>query len=372
MTPTAALASAALAFALLAGCSTPSAPAAETTSITVAFSDSAQTARLPFGPHAAQSHYDGTSATHPAFYSAFDQLAQWAGAGHTLKLEPPTQYGFCLDRIDDRPAPGGCEGGAVGYWNLAVDGANATLGMDQVELRPGDSVVWTLVPLASASRAPDAPSPATAAGSPAPVLAVTVDPVPATRNTTVTVHGSLSHAAILSLDLSGTALPSLHAAGAWSTIVALPLGRSNLTVTADDGRGTATATARLVREAKGTMQVDFRGVPGHDAHDDAVWFDPDSFPAASYYEGQPVAHPAYADVHDLMAAWSAQTGVAVIYKAHPTFGQQVLQIDGVGDPTMNSAAFWCYKVDGTAAALGITEEEFHDGDVVSWSLGTVC
>lgn len=373
--------------AALAGCATPDAP--DRTGTTPATDTGPQTAHiavrfgpwedathppsdadLPVGERAAESFYG--AAAHPPFYSAFDQLVQWASTlRHDLKVGPPTSFGFCLDRIDGVPAPGGCEQGAVGYWNLKVNGVDSMVGMDQVEVKPGDTVTWTAVALA-----PPPSASGTTASRPteAGPLAIALAAPEPTRNATLVVGGTVTGPARVSLRLvhngTTTDLPPIEAAGQWGATVEVPFGRSVLRAAADDGRTTATAETEIVRLSKGTMQVAFRGMPGHADRNDEVWFDPDSFPSLAHYEGQPVPHPGHANVHDLMVAWTAQTGVPVVYKPHASFGSQVMAIDGVGDATSTTSAFWCYEVDGASATMGITPQPFHDGIVVRWALGT--
>jgi hypothetical protein len=340
---------------LLAGCTT----STETTHITVGAYPAAE---LPFGDFASATYYEGTSLQHPGHYTAFDQLVQWSQeTGNALAVGPPSQWGFCLDAIAGQPEKPGCQPGATAYWSLSVNGVEASSGMDSQRLAPGDSVTWTLVPLPS----PDASKPA---------LSLTLEPQGPTRNESVTVSGRVSVAAQLSFRLvhgnNTVDLSGLQADGAFTVQVPLQPGNATFEATADDGTDTARAMMSLVRHAMGSVKVDYRNLPGHTARTDEVWFDPDSRPSLPYYEGQPVAHPAFANVHDLMVAWTAQTGVVVTYKPHASFGQQVMKIDDVGDPTMNTSLFWCYRYNGDLASMGITGQEFKHGDAVAWSLGT--
>jgi len=294
--------------------------------------------------------------------TALYQLLQWASRAATSVDLEKFSFGDCVPRISGIPAQSGCEAGATAYWSLAVNGNNATLGAGETLLAEGDRVQWTLTALPATPTTP---------------LSLTITPTARTRNATITVSGTVSHAAHLSFTLhhgneTMPVAPAIEANGPWTSTIEIPPGNSTLTVRADDGFATAQARTYLVRLAKGNVQVDFRSIPGHANRNDDVWFDPDSHLSASSYAGQSTPHPEFANVHDLMVAWTAQTGVPVVYKMHASLGAQVMQIDGVGDVTGNSAAFWCYQHNGASASMGITQQEFRGGDAVKWVLAPVC
>ncbi len=159
--------------------------------------------------------------------------------------------------------------------------------------------------------------------------------------------------------------------GTWSLTIKVTPGHTNVTVYHEVSDTFDYEDIVITRLVQGTVQVDFRGVPGHVNRDDTVWIDVDAHASQSYYDDQPVAHPDYANVHDLMVTWTNVAEIPVVYKPDKNLGQQLMQIDGVGDPTVNSGAFWCYELNGASATLGITGQEFHAGDVVHWALGCV-
>lgn len=310
-----------------------------------------------------KSHLDAAGRAHAGGYTAFDQLVQWSETQGVSIEVGRYEFGFCLDRVDGVPEIPSCQTGSTAFWSLAVNGQDSMVGMTDALLSPGDAVAWTLVRFAAPTDDPGGSN-----------FTLGMRPVVPTRNETVFVQGEVTAASQLSfvLDHAGekAVLPGMAADGVWGLEVVIPHGNSTLHVTADDGVTTATANASLVRLANGTVQVHFKGLPGHTDRNDEVWFDPDSAPSASHYVGQGVPHPGYANVHDLMVAWTSQTGVPVVYKPHSSFGSQVMQIDGVGDPTLHSSVFWCYTVNGATASLGITGQEFHPGDAVAWHLGS--
>jgi hypothetical protein len=138
-----------IAASLLAGCaSTPSGSqvSSEQTHIRIVFGsghDPVQ-ADLPFdaASRPAASYYDGVGAAHPAFYNAFDQLAQWSQTSSiAFTLGPHSaQYGFYVATIDSLPAAGT----SGHYWLFAVNGVDSKTGMDEAQLHAGDIVTWTL------------------------------------------------------------------------------------------------------------------------------------------------------------------------------------------------------------------------------------
>ncbi|MES2155363.1 MAG: DUF4430 domain-containing protein [bacterium] len=366
---------------VLAGCSSTPAHPSASTHVGFAFGGAHAdiAADVPFDGAArpADSYFRDNGVTHTS-YTAFDQLVQWSTASGTPIVVRHFSFGFCLDKVGGAPDKGSCEAGANAYWSLAVNGTESQVGMDAVTLHAADSVSWTLTSIAPMST-PSAPAspPVTSTNPPAP----TSDTVAFSAPTNVTVHQGVAvingtaPAGVLSFKADADAGPGAFtrgAGGSYALTLPVAAGQTNVTVTFDDGKVPTSHSLVVTRLVQGTMQVDFRGVPGHANRNDAVWIDVDGRASASYYQGQSVAHPSFANVHDLMVAWTAATDVPVVYKPHATFGQQVMQIDGVGDVTGNSAAFWCYKVNGSSNVLGITSQPFAPGDVVSWSLGSVC
>ena len=203
-----------------------------------------------------------------------------------------------------------------------------------------------------------------ASSSTAPVpLLLTVAPLAATQNDTITVKGTVSRAAQVSI---GTV--SAQATSAWNLVVPVEFGHSNLTVVADDGQASARLTVVAIRLASATMEVVYTAaVPPHPSSMHTVWYDPDGFASKSMYADKPRPHPGYANVHDVMVSWTEQTGTLVEYGYDDAFDFGVNAIDGVGNPlTASAPPYWGYEVNGATADLGITLQAVTAGDVISW------
>lgn len=362
--------------AVLAGCtqantSTSQTSARPSTAIHIDYANAQATvdAAVPFDAslRPAQSFYAGHGATHPAFYTAFDQLVGWSeSAGVNITASYDTTYGFLLAGIAHVP-----RSSSDAYWSLSVNDKKSDVGMDAVTLHAGDRVSWTL----TSTSAPSSSSSSPASTPPSGPAAVAVSASGLTiYQETALVNGTAPPSTVLTYKAdadAGAGSFQRRSDGTWTLTLKVSPGRTNVTVTDDDGTHAVSARLVVTRLVQGTVQVDFRGAPGHANHNDRVWIDVDAHASNGYYKGQPVPHPAYANVHDLLVTWTNATGVAVVYKPDSNFGQQLMQIDGVGDPTLNTSSFWCYNVNGSSAPLGITAMEFKPGDVVSWNLGGV-
>jgi hypothetical protein len=245
---------------------------------------------------------------------------------------------------------------------LALVVALALAGCSQDGGPGGDSQDLTSSAASSSSEAPLLLDPAP--------LGVTVDPPAPTQAETATLTGSVNQAARVSIDGGpGTDVE----AGRW-TLVSQPLdfGRTPAVVRVEDGVHSVTADVVLVRLAPMTVQVTYTmAVPAHPPSEHTLWMDLDAFSSAPLYEGKARPHPGFANVHDAMATWSAQTGTPVEYSYHESFDFGVNKIDGVGQPLDASAPpYWGYEVNGETADLGITLQPLAPGDVVSWEYAT--
>lgn len=283
--------------------------------------------------------------------TAHAQLLAWSQASGTPVSIASFDFGHCLDAIDALPSPGGCQPGAQAFWSLSVNGQEAQAGMDQVLLADGDEVRWTYTPLDAAS-SPAGP-------------ALTVDPPAPTQQDMLMLTGTVDRAARVSVT---GADPVDAQAGEWMVHVPLPYGRTPLLVTADDGTASSQTQVVAIRLASATFEARFTmAVPPHPAISDLVWYDPDELASAALYNGTAAAHPPHANVHDLMVAWERQSGKTITYSDPSTFGFGVDEIDGVGQPLSSSAPpYWCYKLNGESASLGISAQELAPGDVVTW------
>lgn len=198
------------------------------------------------------------------------------------------------------------------------------------------------------------------------LLVLTVNPPAATQNETLTLTGTVSRAAQVSVGAE-----KVQAEGSWSLAVAVAFGRTNLTVLADDGTATASANITAIRLASATVEIHYNTLGKQDTVD-LVWYDPSAFASAVLYAGRDVAHPPHANVHDLMVTWTQATGVEVVYGYSNGIGFSVQSIDGVGTglgiPTLDNS-YWCYEYNGASADFGITSQELQPGDAVLWGLG---
>lgn len=198
-----------------------------------------------------------------------------------------------------------------------------------------------------------------------PALLLHVDPVGTTRNETTRIVGTVNQPSRVSIGAMNQ-----ESNGAWSFELPVEPGRTELTIVADTGTQTQSETLLVVREISGTLEVRFNR-PDKTDRADIVWFDPDALASAPDYVGRDMAHPPYATVHDVMTVWSQQTGVVVKYGYSNGLGFSVQQIDGVGVPLevpSASNSYWCYDYNGALADKGVSLQDFHAGDVVTWSL----
>lgn len=199
---------------------------------------------------------------------------------------------------------------------------------------------------------------------PAPI-GVTVDPPAPTQGETATVTGSVNQPATVSLDGG----PSIDVeAGRWSLeSQPLPFGKTGTRLRVEDGVHSVVVNVTFVRLASGTFEAKYTAYPLHDDTSDVVWYDPTVLASLPQYEGLTTPRAATFSVHDFMAAWSAQTSLEVEYSYSESFGFGVDRIDGVGQPLDSSAPpYWCYKVDGATADLGISLQPMEPGQVVTW------
>lgn len=244
--------------------------------------------------------------------------------------------------------------------------------------RPSAIVLALLVALAGCA-APESDTPLVEQplSDPAPPTQppqLAVAPPEATQGATTTITGTLDRAARITIlgvwhGAQQVGAPPLDApAGAWSVQVGLDYGRTNLTVIADDGHATTEVHVVAVRLASATFEARFTAaVPPHDPISDLVWYDPDELASASLYPGTAATHPPTANVHDLMVTWERQAGKTITYSEPAAFGFGVNAIDGVGQPLDSSAPpYWCYKLNGATADLGISAQPLVPGDVVAW------
>lgn len=153
--------------------------------------------------------------------------------------------------------------------------------------------------------------------------------------------------------------------------VALDFGRTNVTITADDGINTVSESFMAVRLAPATFEVDYGAASSKaEVHDD-LWLDIHAFHSASMYEQEGGEHPGFPNVHDVMVFWEQETGHVVEYGYSQGFQSfSVSRIDGEGNPlTASAPPYWCYDINGEPASLGITLEPFTPGDTIRWELG---
>ncbi|MEK6985201.1 MAG: DUF4430 domain-containing protein [Candidatus Thermoplasmatota archaeon] len=222
----------------------------------------------------------------------------------------------------------------------------------------------------SSSEAPhgnDHGAPTSVSPSAAPVpLLLTVAPLAATQNASITVSGTVNRAAQVSI---GT--QTVEVTAAWSLVVPLEFGQTNLTVTADDGQATVQQSVLAIRLASATMEVIYTAaIPPHPSTTHTVWWDPDAFASKPMYDAAGAEHPAIANIHDVMVTWTAQTGIPIVYGGPGEFGFEPHKFDGVGQPLSAAAPpYWLYDVNGETAPLGITSMEAHPGDVITWNYG---
>jgi hypothetical protein len=335
--------------ATLAGCA--AAPATSTLHIDYASHLPAVDATVKASPasHPANSLREPNHAPTPPFYTALDQLQQWSSdSGVTIEVSYSASLGFFLAKLEGLPASS-----SEAYWSLAVNGTESQVGMEQVRVVDGSRVSWTLTPL----------HPAPAPGS----LALQAPDRVETKGAVAYVNGTTAPGATVSVR-GGPGAPTMRPDGAWSYRIEPAYGRTNLTFSADDGHTTRQAKATVVRLASATFEAAYTmAVPPHASSSDLVWYDPDEHASASLYAEKGATHPAVASVHDLMVTWTRQTGTPVTYSHSTSFGFGVERIDGVGAPLSNGTPpYWCYKLNGASASLGITLQPVAPGDIVTW------
>ena len=138
-----------------------------------------------------------------------------------------------------------------------------------------------------------------------------------------------------------------------------------------DADGGAFASVVAVRLGEYTVEVDYGGYPGYEDSQDVVLLDPDALLSAPRYEEQGAEHPGFAIVHDLLLAWQDATGNSVEYSWSAEFGAySVNRINEAGNPVTSALPpWWCYRVNGERADLGISLQPIAPGDVVAWDLG---
>lgn len=294
--------------------------------------------------------YEAAGIEHSDFYNLHDQLDDWSRqSGKSYDAEGFNSAfgsGFFLTTVDGVTA-----GGSDAYWALEVNDIAVSKGMSDIRLHAGDHVDWLYTVIESDGGASE--------------LGLQVDAIDPSPEATARLSGSVGVPAKVSVEArrDGERIfaQSIDADGLWTLDVqGIPFGRSLVVVTADDGATTQRADLMLVRLAPATVAAEFTSaVPQRPAVNDTIWVDVDAFLSAPQYVGQPIEHPPFANVHDVMETWNATRPIA--FSFHPSFGAGVESIDGHG-----ALSDWCYDVNGDSAPLGITGMEFHPGDVIEW------
>jgi len=332
--------------------------------------------------HPAASLRSAHGASSPAFYTALDQLAQWSRSAHVPIEVTSSSYGLFLSSIDGLP-----RAASDAYWSLVVNGTESQVGMEEVHVGAGSRITWTLTPLTppstttASSPSPAATSPTStgtatsATGSSTPsttstsgtVLSLTAPAQVETRGTHLQVNGTVTPGALLAVR-GGAGSPVVAADGTWTYALDPAFGETHLVFTADDGHGALSVNVTAIRLASAQFDVKYTAaVPPHAASSDTVWYDPDEQASKSMYLANGTTHPAGATVHDLMVTWTRQTGTHIAYSYSASLGFGVSFIDGVGQPlTAEAPPYWCYKLNGASASLGISTQTFAPGDDVTW------
>lgn len=342
-----------LLLASLAGCS---GAGATTTRLEIRFAgqgtDVAADVSSDLSSRPTQPLYDEARIRHADAYTAHDQLEDWSKkTGQPYTATPfngSFGAGYFLTSIAGVTADG-----TTAYWSLSVNGESSAVGMSEARLKEGDTVTWTYTPTATGS-----------AGN-GSTLGLVVNPVQPTQGDVLDLTGTVARDATLSLR-GGPTLETK--AGNWTLRIPLAdVGQTVATLTADDGTATQSIDLVLVRLASATFEAKYTASPGHADSSDLVWYDPDTFASASLYEGTDTQHPTHFTVHDFMVTWTNQTGTPVEYGGPGSFGFSVNKIDGIGQPLSSSLPpYWCYKINGASADLGISLQAVQPGDVVTW------
>lgn len=235
------------------------------------------------------------------------------------------------------------------------------------------AAAFALAGCSDASPSPDAEaassttSNAPLALDPAP-LGATVDPPAPTQGETATLTGSVNHAARVSIDGG----PSLDVAeGRWTlTSPSLAFGHTPAVVRIDDGVHLVAVNVTFVRLAQGTFEATYTAYPMHDDLRTTIWYDPGVLASLPQYAGKGTARADTFSVHDFMTAWTMQTATEITYTYSEAFGFGVSHIDGIGQPvTAGAPPYWCYKVNGESADLGISLQTMTPGDTITWDYG---
>jgi hypothetical protein len=308
----------------------------------------------------AQARHDADGIPHPDAYTAFDQLVDWAtqtgGAFEAQSFSGSFGSGYFLTSL-----AGVAADGSRAFWSLSINGEESSVGMAEAALSAGDRVTWTYTPIETQA------APGT--------LAVTVQPPAPVQSDRLVLNGTVSKAASVQvLANQGDVLYAsarVDADAAWSvTLEGVAFGRTTLTVLADDGLSQAMARLTAVRLASATFNVQYTASPGHASTSDTVWYDPHAFASAPMYNGTSTQHPGHPIVHDVMVTWTAQTGTPITYSGPGAFGFGVEAIDGIGQPLSSALPpYWCYKINGSSAELGISLQAVAPGDVITWDYG---
>lgn len=350
--------------ALMAGCTTPAGPV---THLAVHGGGAALELTIPFDAAArpAMPLYKAQGAAHPDFYSALDQLVAARDAG-LLRFNSSyhARFGFFLADINGIAAAGS-------FWALSLDGTQADKGMGDLRLSDGDKVAWTLTSYQAQETAPPSPTTVSPAAPSGGGSSLSVVAPAATLDALATVTGTRPQGDTVELVARhgkvSNSVPVTVQGTSWTAQVPLTYGRTSLFATTSSSAARAEAT--LVRLAPVTLEVKYTAQPTHPASNHTVAIDIDARPAAPDYAGKDVGHPDLFTVHDLLVAWSAATGTEVSYQYSNGLGYAPTSFDGVGNPLgLGSTAppWWCYKVNGTSADLGITLQGVAPGDRVTW------
>ncbi|MHB8632939.1 MAG: hypothetical protein ACYDBQ_03080 [Thermoplasmatota archaeon] len=215
---------------------------------------------------------------------------------------------------------------------------------------------------------PESTTPTQAGGAP------TIDPIPALKGAVANLTGSVpaGEGLVLVLRHGNLSFPlqATVVGGRWMAVATPPFGDSALTATSSAG---LQASANVTRLAQGWLAVKYTAQPTRTNTNDTVWFDVDHYGSWANYTNRDVHHPPHYTVHDFMRVWQNATGAQVAYAYSSGLGYAPIQFNGVGNPAglgSTTPPWWCYKVDGANANLGISLEGMNPGDSVTWEYST--
>ncbi len=195
------------------------------------------------------------------------------------------------------------------------------------------------------------------------LLTTEVDTV-VVQGSRVTLAGTVNRPATVTVSYGEGSGESFDTNGAWNYTYTPPFGHDNVTITADDGTTTATASVLVKRNMQLTVEVNYDPSAGQTDTTHTLWWDYGgmrSLHEDTTYDGCDQPHPGRPNAHDALLDYEDASGVDIGFTDCGQFGVNISTVGGHESP-----GSWCFEVNGEGAEFGVSLLELEDGDVFTF------